>query len=141
MTKTDMVLGFMFSPDFEEVVVIKKQRPWWQKGNFNGVGGKVEEGETPTEAMRREFREETGVEYHNWIDYATIEFSTVNLHCFYATAYHYENVKTMTDEEVHIIRRKDTKYAYIVHNILWLMEMAKSFDISHRKIKYKIKNF
>ena len=52
------VLGFCFSSDHSKVVLIEKNRPDWQAGRLNGIGGHVEEGETPFEAMRREFREE-----------------------------------------------------------------------------------
>lgn len=54
------VLGIMFSEDEERVLAIWKNRPDWQAGKLNGIGGKIEDGETPIEAMRREFREETG---------------------------------------------------------------------------------
>ncbi|MGE3333658.1 MAG: NUDIX domain-containing protein [Rhodospirillaceae bacterium] len=57
-------LGFMFyrSPLGElTVVLIKKKRPAWQAGLLNGIGGKVEDGETPEQAMVREFKEEAGL--------------------------------------------------------------------------------
>lgn len=57
------VLGFAFSADKTHVVLIEKQKPEWQKGFFNGVGGKVEESDGTGYhfAMVREFEEETGV--------------------------------------------------------------------------------
>jgi len=45
--KKTYVAGFMFSPDLENVVLIEKQKPEWQKGKYNAVGGKIEDGETP----------------------------------------------------------------------------------------------
>jgi 8-oxo-dGTP diphosphatase len=36
-------------------------KPDWQAGKLNGVGGKIEPGETSKTAMAREFHEETGV--------------------------------------------------------------------------------
>src|SRR6185295_19082363 len=52
------VNGFYRSGD--SVVLFLKAKPEWQKGRFNGVGGKVESGETAVEAMVREFKEEVG---------------------------------------------------------------------------------
>ena len=55
---TQYCLGFGYYNDC--VVLIKKERPKWQKGFLNGVGGKLEKNETALEAMIREFFEETG---------------------------------------------------------------------------------
>lgn len=55
------VLGFAFNTPMDYVVLIQKNKPAWQKGCFNGVGGKVEPGEMPSDAMAREFEEETGI--------------------------------------------------------------------------------
>lgn len=54
--------GFLFSPDRSRVLLIRKNRPAWQAGKLNGLGGKIEPGETPHQAMRREFREEAGLD-------------------------------------------------------------------------------
>lgn len=64
--KVRMVLGFMVSPDFQYVVLIKKDTignpdQEWQHGCLNGVGGKVKLGEGIKDAMVREFLEETGI--------------------------------------------------------------------------------
>ena len=37
------VTGFLFSPDKKSVVLINKNRPAFQVGKLNGVGGKIEE--------------------------------------------------------------------------------------------------
>lgn len=56
----EYVLGFAFHKN--RVLLIRKNRPQWQAGFVNGVGGKVEAYDwSLTEAMRREFEEETGV--------------------------------------------------------------------------------
>lgn len=54
-------LGFMFDVNTNLVLMIKKNRPEWQKYQWNGIGGKVEENEFPEAAMAREFKEETGL--------------------------------------------------------------------------------
>jgi len=62
----DYCLGFVFDPKKENVLLLKKARPEWQAGLFNGVGGKIESDETPLDAMIREFEEETGYENLDW---------------------------------------------------------------------------
>lgn len=57
-----MVNGFYFSPDMRQVLLVHKQQGW-QQGKFNGLGGKIEPTDTNSPAaMRREFREEAGVD-------------------------------------------------------------------------------
>lgn len=60
--------GFMFNKDLSEVALVRKSHPNWQKGKLNGVGGHIEEGETPAEAQVREFREEASriTSIHDW---------------------------------------------------------------------------
>ena len=60
------VCGFFFSPDRGRVLLIRKRRPAWQVGRLNGVGGKIEPGESPAQAMCREFREEAGLDVGDW---------------------------------------------------------------------------
>lgn len=52
------VCGFLVSRN-DVVVLLRKRKPDWQSGLLNGVGGKVEQGESPLDAMHREWREET----------------------------------------------------------------------------------
>lgn len=60
MTRT-YSLGFLFTYDYSKVALIRKIKPDWQKGKLNGVGGKVEEGESFRRAMQREWEEEAGI--------------------------------------------------------------------------------
>ena len=48
------VTGFMFSQDLLNVGLIKKLKPKWQSGLYNGIGGKIEHDESPYEALARE---------------------------------------------------------------------------------------
>lgn len=64
--------GFLFSPDRCRVLLIRKNRPAWQAGKLNGIGGKIERGETPAEAMRREFREEAALDIATWQEIITL---------------------------------------------------------------------
>jgi 8-oxo-dGTP diphosphatase len=53
------VLGIVTTPDFKKVLLVRKVKPAWQEGRWNGIGGKIEPDETPRGAMDREWREET----------------------------------------------------------------------------------
>jgi 8-oxo-dGTP diphosphatase len=55
-------LGFVFTPGFEKVLLVHKEKPEWQKGLMNGVGGKYEPGESAEECVSREVLEESGLE-------------------------------------------------------------------------------
>jgi 8-oxo-dGTP pyrophosphatase MutT (NUDIX family) len=61
----EYVVGFALDSHFN-VILIRKNRPDWQAGKLNGVGGRIEEGETPMQAMIREFEEETGTYIREW---------------------------------------------------------------------------
>lgn len=73
----EYVLGFAFDEGKKAVVLILKDRPDWQKGKYNGIGGKVElSDESLLHAMIREFYEETGVvtETQDWGVFAEMVF-------------------------------------------------------------------
>jgi len=54
------VLGLVFSKSRGKILLIEKKRPKWQAGRWNGIGGKIEQNESPIGAMQREALEETG---------------------------------------------------------------------------------
>lgn len=76
------VLGFAFNLKADHVVLVHKNRPEWQKGHINGVGGKIEDFDaTYADAMAREFREETGIYTvgPEWEHFATMHFGADKL--------------------------------------------------------------
>jgi len=54
-----VVVFARYRPDV--VLLVHKNRPAWQAGRYNLPGGKVEPGETPEHAARRELLEEAGI--------------------------------------------------------------------------------
>jgi 8-oxo-dGTP diphosphatase len=97
------VVGFLFSPDLSKVVLIKKNRPDWQKGLLNGVGGKIEDNESSGHAMSREFFEEAGVfiPISHWVEVLTLKFEYCIIDVYACNHNGYiEEVKTTTDEEI-----------------------------------------
>lgn len=95
-------LGFAFNKDY--VVLIKKTRPDHLKGKLNGIGGKVEKGELPIEAMVREFKEETGVltGHTEWLEVTRGYANNFELIIFVMELdeVSFSELKTTTDEQV-----------------------------------------
>jgi 8-oxo-dGTP pyrophosphatase MutT (NUDIX family) len=92
-------LGFLFSDNLKHVVLIRKARPAFQKGKLNGVGGKIEPGESHVSAMIREFREETGHEHRDWSYLRSFKVPNTFVHVFYGVG-DIDKCKAPTDENV-----------------------------------------
>lgn len=118
------VTGFLFSPDKKEVVLIQKNRPDWQRDRFNGVGGKIEQDETPLDAMQREFFEETGVYIEDWQEFAVINGPDYEVSFHFAISGKYNQVKTKTDEKIFIHQVNSLKEINVIDNTHWLIPMA-----------------
>ncbi|PWT76411.1 MAG: hypothetical protein C5B59_06715 [Bacteroidetes bacterium] len=121
---TRYVLGFMFDGN-GGVVLIKKQKPVWQMGLYNGVGGKIESGENSRMAMAREFEEETGVvtDASDWTYYFTMGGPGWACDCFYVVdPIAVKLVKTTTEEEVSVELASDLPDT--ISNLPWLIPMA-----------------
>ena len=62
-------VGFIFNKSHSKVLLVHKISPEWQNGKINGVGGKLEEGETSLDCIVREVREETSLKTkkNDWV--------------------------------------------------------------------------
>jgi 8-oxo-dGTP pyrophosphatase MutT (NUDIX family) len=60
------VAGFGIYREKGLVLLVRKTKPDWQAGLLNAVGGKVDGDELFAVAMRREYREETGIDVPDW---------------------------------------------------------------------------
>ena len=68
------VSGFLFRPGCRStVILLKKIKPDFLRDQWTGVGGHLEDGETPLEGMIREFEEETGVRIEDWEHFCTLK--------------------------------------------------------------------
>lgn len=124
------VVGFLFSEDKEKVVLIEKNRPAFQAGKYNGVGGKIEEGETALQAMQREFWEETGVTIDSWKQYSILTGDCI-VYVFKAFSEKYLDVKSITDEKVSIHYSFKIPELNVMPNLKWLVPMATDVDHVH----------
>lgn len=140
----DYVVGYCFSPLQLAVALIKKNKPEWQQGKLNGVGGKVEPLESPQHAMAREFYEEAGVliPISRWLHIRTEEFApdqeaTRGL-TDYARVFHFGviarsdewlNIHTTTDEQIVIMPYPLAGLSHydqdrLIYNLPYLIPMA-----------------
>jgi len=119
------VAGFLFDEAVANVALIRKEKPEWQKGLLNGIGGKVEKQETPEDAMKREFREETGAEVAGWEFFCKLNFRGGEVHFFTARGDY--SVQSREKEEVCWVPVEyvcHPKVKDVVHNLKWLVPMA-----------------
>lgn len=120
------VAGFCFDPA-GRVLLVRKRRPAWQAGRLNGVGGKVESGETPAAAMRREFAEEAGLDLPGWDRFAAVSFSHGRVEFFrlFVTAEMFAAAHACTDEPLEAHRWVDlVASAEVIPNLSWLLPLA-----------------
>jgi 8-oxo-dGTP pyrophosphatase MutT (NUDIX family) len=159
------VAGFLFNKEGNQVALIEKQRPEWQKFQLNGIGGHIDRKtgahtcydvgcdvpgfdpytcpwETPLEAMVREFREETGVELNCWQEYCVLSGPEYEVHFFQSYANAIYDVETKTDEQVLVYGVDDILNPNITYplipNLRWLIPMALSIAYEPHVVKYHV---
>lgn len=124
------VLGFLFNRDLDHVLLIKKQKPSWQKGLLNGLGGLIELKETPDQALIREFKEESGLDISN-LDrkyFCSMDSPDYEVFCYYILDKNstLSDAKSLTVEEVNQIKVDDILNYKVktIRNIQMLINMA-----------------
>lgn len=132
------VCGFMFDTN-SRVLLIEKVRPDWQAGRLNGIGGRVEEGETEHDAMCREFKEETGIATDNWSLFCVLRDARGWPVYFYYSLGNIYSAQALTDESPVIVEVRDIELdRRLIPNLRWLIPMALSMrfeKLSHFSIQ------
>jgi 8-oxo-dGTP diphosphatase len=159
-TPQEYVCGFMFDQSRMRVLLIRKQKPDWQRGLLNGIGGKIEyavpagyEGqgiqtlEIPAYAMAREFEEEAGIKTkpEDWTLFRTESFkhdrgSGAVVHFFYAvsnSAFWTATPQTFERlERVSLYMMRNVR-EQMLYNLPYLIEMALALmdlPVEHRPL-------
>lgn len=148
---TRYVVGFYFSPLLDQVLLIRKARPDWQKGKLNGIGGHIRDGETEFDAMQREFKEEANISTNqaHWVLFAKLtkrEHWALNCFCMQANSWPPE-LHTYNEESTEIVNLTDSKNPnlltlshcirskQIVRNLEWLIPMALDKEICYSQVE------
>lgn len=128
---TDYVNSFVFSDLVEAVLLIEKQRPDHQRGRYNGIGGKIEPGETPEQAAVREIEEECGLRFSTNELVPFCRFTSTNSRIFYFSVFaahrDFDKAATRTDEEIVVLLCSSLQTlapARIMPNLRWQIPMA-----------------
>lgn len=117
------VAGLLFDDTASRVALVLKNRPAWQAGQFNAVGGKIEEGEGPSDAMMREFAEEAGIEMEWDFQFVLGRADTYEVYFFAAfNTEALENVTTMEDEPIYILDPLNLP-ENVIFNIRWIIPL------------------
>lgn len=126
----EYVVGFVFTPDCQKVLLIRKDKGW-QSGLYNGIGGHVEAGETPVQAMVRECSEETGgylfTTERGWCYFTRMEGPDYIVHCFSTVAETIVNLDGTSPERemLRVFNTASIDITRTVPNLKWLIPLAK----------------
>lgn len=126
MQRTRSTLGFIYTPDFEHVLLIRKQRPAQHAGKLNGLGGKFEVNEDAHECMSREVKEESTVEIppEQWKKMGAMYWQEWEVEMF-ATIYTgaLEDIASLASEEVgwYLVESLPDD---VISNLHWLVPLG-----------------
>lgn len=119
------VAGFLFSNSGNEVLLIRKNRPDWQAGLWNGIGGRVYSGELWPLAMDRLAKKEAGISV-DWKQVACIVWEGTCVYFFSAlsdTAI--RNFRQMTDEEPMVFTADDLREVPLVPCLDFMIPLSR----------------
>ena len=91
--------------DNKEILLLRMNNPDWQKGLYNGIGGKIELNTTPLETIIKKCQEELGVNISNWIELdSEISSSGIEIVYFLTTLNEGEikKLQSQTDERAEL---------------------------------------
>lgn len=119
-------LAFIFDSTLHHVLLIHKNRPAWQAGKINAIGGKVEKGEASLTCIMRETREETNLqtEPEKWVFLGIMKGKDWQIDVFsYIYLGNPTDAKTMEDQPIewfHVHKLPDK----VIYNLRWLTHLA-----------------
>jgi len=126
MQKIKSTLGFIYTPDFEFVLLIRKHKLVHHAGKLNGLGGKCEGSETAHECLSREVKEESTLDIHaeRWKKIGAMHWQEWEVEIF-ATVYNgpLEDIASLASEEVGWYPVRDLPED-VISNLGWLVPLG-----------------
>ncbi len=135
-------MGFAISHDGNQVLLLEKSKPAFLAGQWIGVGGHIEEGETPFEAMVREAKEEADLNPLPWTQIGVVGApetpgqpnNTAQIFMFAAKA-DLEQAKTMTEERVQIFNWNEIETLPLAKSTREIINLVRTFAQETPKLK------
>lgn len=139
MNLRNYVVGFPYDPDTDSIALILKTHPKEQAGLYNGVGGRIEIGESPVQAMVREAFEEANLETSkdNWLKFhyeRHVSGTCLHFYICACTPYQWQHTQTTTEEEVHKFHLSKLPKK-MMYNLHWLIPMGLCY-LNHPQHRY-----
>lgn len=135
-------LGLPFNVDRDRVLLINKERPDWQRGKLNGVGGQRREDETYLQSMRRECLEETGCDIpeSDWNFVLDMEFPQALIKVYSAFTDEVYKAEQVTDEKPELMPITWLTTKRFLHNLQWIIPLCLDEYLINEKAIIYFKN-
>lgn len=132
------VVGFLIDVNWN-VVLIRKNKPDWQAGKLNGVGGKIEDTDVDVHsAMEREFEEEAGVIFREWNLLTKVVDESVGYELYVFRGFVDDvkeiPVKSMTSEIIEVHNIMNLYDQDILPSAMWMIHMCMDHDTRGLKL-------
>lgn len=131
MDKREYVVCYVLDPEKQSVVLIHKQRgPAAVIGQWNGLGGKIEVGETQEQTASREVQEESGlrIQTTDWEHLGTLKGPSYTLHFLWAISPDMHEAFTNETEPVAFVNI-NTLPEPIMNNVKWMLPLICDDDV------------
>jgi 8-oxo-dGTP diphosphatase len=119
-------LGFLFNADHSQVLLVHKLRPDWQRGLLNGLGGKVENNETPLACIVRETKEESSLRtaHRQWLHIGELASDAWLVSVFAGTFLGSVSEACKNDKEAIGWFSIDQLPDQVIQNLKWLIPLS-----------------
>ena len=116
-------VGFAFYKS--EVLLILKDRPDFQKGKLNGIGGSIEPNETSVQAMVREFKEGTSVYipdnewiYNGHLNDTVLSEAKVDVYCTLLNEEKYQQLKHVELQGLKLSKNEPLRFINVFEELV-----------------------
>lgn len=122
-----MCLGFVFSVATDNVLLIHKTKPPFQYGKLNGIGGKVEKGETPQQAMVRECKEESGITVSDWLSVCILDYNNDRVYVYTSWVKDLDSITDQPGEnKLYVLSTPLKPSDPVVPNLHWMVPLSQT---------------